>query len=58
MASSLVYKIVLTTSVTVPTNIRETLVSRYEYVVCEKEMVPDLTDELRNCATCEKWCQS
>ncbi|PSR72449.1 hypothetical protein PHLCEN_2v11663 [Hermanssonia centrifuga] len=39
-----------------PTNIREVLLSRYEYVVAEKEVVPDLTDELRDCATCEKWC--
>ncbi|KAF5373286.1 hypothetical protein D9615_007375 [Tricholomella constricta] len=27
-----------------PDNIRETLISRYEYVVAEKEMIPDLTD--------------
>lgn len=41
---------------TVPAHIREVLIERYEYVVAEKEMVPDLTDDLRNCATCEKWC--
>jgi uncharacterized protein (DUF2237 family) len=29
---------------------------RYEYVVAEKEIVPDLTDALRNCETCSKWC--
>ncbi|KAI0071159.1 hypothetical protein K474DRAFT_1712701 [Panus rudis PR-1116 ss-1] len=39
-----------------PEHIREVLISRYEYVVAEKEIVPDLTDELRTCATCEKWC--
>ena len=39
-----------------PDNIREVLVERYEYVVAEKEVVPDLTDTLRTCATCEKWC--
>ena len=41
---------------TVPEEIREVLVSRYEYVVAEKEVVPDLTDNLRTCATCDKWC--
>ncbi|KAI0091489.1 hypothetical protein BDY19DRAFT_991192 [Irpex rosettiformis] len=40
----------------IPEEIREVLVSRYEYVVAEKEVVPDLTDNLRTCATCEKWC--
>jgi hypothetical protein len=40
----------------VPDHIREVLVSRYEYVVAEKEVVPDLTDSLRTCATCEAWC--
>ncbi|KAK7685733.1 hypothetical protein QCA50_011078 [Cerrena zonata] len=39
-----------------PEHIRDVLVSRYEYVVAEKEIVPDLTDEVRLCATCEKWC--
>jgi hypothetical protein len=40
----------------VPENIREILTMRYEYVVAEKEIVPDLTDALRNCDTCSKWC--
>ncbi|THH17442.1 hypothetical protein EW146_g3363 [Bondarzewia mesenterica] len=39
-----------------PPHIREVLTSRYEYVVAEKEIVPDLTDTLRNCDTCAKWC--
>ncbi|KAI0287346.1 hypothetical protein BC826DRAFT_917324 [Russula brevipes] len=39
-----------------PTHIRDVLTSRYEYVVAEKEIVPDLTDTLRNCDTCSKWC--
>ncbi|KAI0259433.1 hypothetical protein BC834DRAFT_833552 [Gloeopeniophorella convolvens] len=39
-----------------PEHIRETLTTRYEYVVAEKEIVPDLTDTMRNCDTCEKWC--
>jgi hypothetical protein len=40
----------------VPTHIRDELTSRYEYVVAEKEIVPDLTDALRNCDTCSDWC--
>ncbi|KAG7445124.1 uncharacterized protein BT62DRAFT_898517 [Guyanagaster necrorhizus] len=41
-----------------PDNIRETLISRYEYVVAEKEVIPDLTDHLRTCDTCSEWCPS
>ncbi|KAJ7696471.1 hypothetical protein B0H17DRAFT_929204 [Mycena rosella] len=41
-----------------PDNIRDTLTSRYEYVVAEKEVVPDLTDVLRLCDTCQVWCPS
>jgi len=40
----------------VPTRIRDELTSRYEYVVAEKDIVPDLTDALRNCDTCSNWC--
>jgi hypothetical protein len=40
----------------VPEHIREVLIMRYEYVVAEKEIVPDLTDALRNCETCSQWC--
>ncbi len=40
----------------VPTHIRDELTSRYEYVVAEKDIVPDLTDTLRNCDTCSNWC--
>ena len=40
----------------VPQHIREVLLERYEYVVAEKEVVPDLTDTLRTCDTCTKWC--
>ena len=39
-----------------PAHIREVLVDRYEYIVAEREVVPDLTDDLRLCDTCEKWC--
>ncbi|KAJ8516508.1 hypothetical protein ONZ45_g6213 [Pleurotus djamor] len=35
-----------------PERIRETLISRYEYVVAEKEVIPDLTDSIRLCDTC------
>ncbi|KAI0364362.1 hypothetical protein BV20DRAFT_1125672 [Pilatotrama ljubarskyi] len=45
-----------TTVRNVPEHIREVLVSRYEYIVAEREVVPDLTDDLRLCDTCEKWC--
>ena len=40
----------------VPDHIRQVLLSRYEYVVAEKDVVPDLTDALRLCATCSQWC--
>ncbi|KAI0339680.1 hypothetical protein BDW22DRAFT_1486765 [Trametopsis cervina] len=51
------FEVIQATSVrNIPDNIRDTLVARYEYVVAEKEVVPDLTDSLRSCATCEKWC--
>ncbi|KAF9233474.1 hypothetical protein BU15DRAFT_90328 [Melanogaster broomeanus] len=39
-----------------PDHIRQVLLSRYEYVVAEKDVVPDLTDTLRLCATCTQWC--
>ncbi|KAJ7504211.1 hypothetical protein B0H11DRAFT_2154460 [Mycena galericulata] len=41
-----------------PDDIRDTLTSRYEYVVAEKEVIPDLTDVLRLCDTCQVWCPS
>ncbi|KAI3597799.1 hypothetical protein WG66_012548 [Moniliophthora roreri] len=40
----------------VPENVRQTLIERYEYVVAEKEVIPDLTDQIRLCETCEVWC--
>ncbi|KAI0738659.1 hypothetical protein C8Q80DRAFT_255981 [Daedaleopsis nitida] len=45
-----------TTVRNLPADIRDILVSRYEYIVAEREVVPDLTDDLRLCETCEKWC--
>ncbi|KAJ6619944.1 hypothetical protein B0H10DRAFT_1912520 [Mycena sp. CBHHK59/15] len=41
-----------------PDNIRDTLITRYEYVVAEKEVIPDLTDVVRLCDTCQVWCPS
>ncbi|OBZ73631.1 Lid2 complex component snt2 [Grifola frondosa] len=45
-----------TTVTNLPAHIRDVLISRYEYVVAEREVVPDLTDTIRLCDTCEKWC--
>ncbi|KAJ2911836.1 hypothetical protein MD484_g8581, partial [Candolleomyces efflorescens] len=39
-----------------PDHIRELLISRYEYVVAEKEVIPDLTDHMRLCDNCQGWC--
>lgn len=41
---------------TVPANIKDTLTQRYQYVVAEKEVVPDLVDAIRICDTCDEWC--
>ncbi|CAE6467003.1 unnamed protein product [Rhizoctonia solani] len=41
-----------------PTDIREVLQSRYEFVVAERDVIGDLTDNLRLCETCEKWAPS
>jgi hypothetical protein len=48
--------VLLNYSQTVPAHIKDVLVSRYEYVVAEKEVVHDLTDTLRLCETCGEWC--
>ncbi|KAL0060485.1 putative PHD type zinc finger protein with BAH domain-containing protein [Marasmius tenuissimus] len=42
----------------VPDEVRNTLISRYEYVVAEKEFIPDLTDGIRLCVSCTEWCPS
>ncbi|TFY51302.1 hypothetical protein EVJ58_g10639 [Rhodofomes roseus] len=39
-----------------PQHIKDVLLERYEYVVAEKEVVPDLTDTPRTCDTCTHWC--
>ncbi|KAL5536689.1 SNT2 [Sanghuangporus sanghuang] len=51
------FEVLLSTDIrNLPSHIRDVLVSRYEYVVAEKEVVPDLTDSLRLCETCGEWC--
>lgn len=40
----------------VPPHVKTTLIQRYQYIVAEKEVVPDLTDSLRLCDTCGEWC--
>jgi hypothetical protein len=40
----------------VPEDVRDTLCSRYDFILAEKEIVPNLTDNLRLCDTCGDWC--
>lgn len=40
----------------VPGHIKDVIVSRYEFLVCEREALPDLQDTLRLCETCGDWC--
>lgn len=42
----------------VPAVVRKTLIERYEFIAAEKEMVNDLTDGFRSCATCHAWASS
>jgi hypothetical protein len=42
----------------VPPHVREMLLSRYEYLVTERDMVADLTDAFRSCCVCEQWAAS
>jgi epoxyqueuosine reductase QueG len=51
-----IFSKMITNIILVPDNIRETLTTRYEYVVAEKEVIPDLTDAVRLCGTCQEWC--
>lgn len=43
---------------TVPPDVKEVLLQRYEYLLMEKEMVADLLDTYRSCVICEKWAAS
>ncbi|THV02548.1 hypothetical protein K435DRAFT_749271 [Dendrothele bispora CBS 962.96] len=40
----------------IPDDVRNTLLDRYEFVVAEKEVIPDLTDTIRLCESCTEWC--
>jgi hypothetical protein len=42
----------------VPTHIKDVLLERYEYLLTEREMVADLTDNFRTCCVCETWASS
>ncbi|WVQ84001.1 hypothetical protein IAT38_006146 [Cryptococcus sp. DSM 104549] len=42
----------------IPPKVKEVLMSRYEYLVTEREMVSDLTDNFRSCCKCEQWASS
>ncbi|KAF8645071.1 hypothetical protein AX16_008129 [Volvariella volvacea WC 439] len=51
------FEIIQSTDVrNLPDHIRSTLISRYEYVVAEKEVIPALTDTYRACEACRGWC--
>ncbi|KAG8782439.1 putative PHD type zinc finger protein with BAH domain-containing protein [Serendipita sp. 397] len=51
------YEVILSTEIhNLPAHIKDVLVSRYEFVVCEREAIPDLQDNLRLCETCGDWC--
>lgn len=51
------YEVILATDVhNLPGHIKDVLISRYEFVVCERDFLPDLQDTLRLCETCGDWC--
>ncbi|ORX34360.1 hypothetical protein BD324DRAFT_635569 [Kockovaella imperatae] len=53
------YEVIRTENVrNIPPEVREVLLSRYEYLVAEREIVPDLTDSFRACCVCDKWAAS
>nr|XP_019008759.1 uncharacterized protein I206_06441 [Kwoniella pini CBS 10737]OCF47540.1 hypothetical protein I206_06441 [Kwoniella pini CBS 10737] len=39
----------------IPLDVKDALMSRYEYLVTEREMVSDLTEAFRSCCVCNKW---
>jgi hypothetical protein len=51
-----IFSKLITNILLVPDNVRKILTDRYEYVVAEKEVIPDLTDAVRLCGTCQEWC--
>ncbi|KAK4688923.1 hypothetical protein P7C73_g1187, partial [Tremellales sp. Uapishka_1] len=42
----------------IPPDVKKVLVSRYEYLIAEKEMVSDLLDTFRICCICDEWASS
>nr|XP_031861887.1 uncharacterized protein CI109_002716 [Kwoniella shandongensis]KAA5528959.1 hypothetical protein CI109_002716 [Kwoniella shandongensis] len=42
----------------IPPDVKQALMSRYEYLVTEREMVADLTDAFRSCCMCSQWASS
>ncbi|EIW68698.1 hypothetical protein TREMEDRAFT_31780 [Tremella mesenterica DSM 1558] len=42
----------------IPVDVKQALLSRYEYLITEKEMVADLTDDFRSCIVCDQWAAS
>ncbi|PVG02078.1 hypothetical protein CPB86DRAFT_780999 [Serendipita vermifera] len=51
------YEVILANEIhNLPSQIKDVLVSRYEFVVCEREALQDLQDNLRLCETCGDWC--
>ncbi|WRT65032.1 uncharacterized protein IL334_001974 [Kwoniella shivajii] len=39
----------------IPPEVKAALMSRYEYLVTEREMVSDLTEAFRSCCVCNQW---
>ncbi|KAL7424387.1 putative PHD type zinc finger protein with BAH domain-containing protein [Cryptotrichosporon argae] len=53
------YEVVRTSSVNnIPPHVKEVLLQRYEYLIAEKEMVPDLLDAYHACCVCSNWAAS
>ncbi|WWC87223.1 uncharacterized protein L201_002111 [Kwoniella dendrophila CBS 6074] len=50
------FEVIRTESVNnIPQDVKKSLMSRYEYLVTEREMVADLTEAFRSCCVCDKW---
>nr|AAN75157.2 ZNF1 [Cryptococcus neoformans var. grubii] len=39
----------------IPSTVKDVLMRRYEYLITEREMVADLTDDFRICCCCRQW---
>nr|AAV28764.1 ZNF1p [Cryptococcus gattii] len=39
----------------IPSTVKDVLMRRYEYLITEREMVADLTDDFRICCRCRQW---